>query len=232
MNIYDNIKALEEEICKYAGSPYCVLIDNCSNAIFLSLMYEGIKGKIIRIPSHTYVSVPCEIIHAGGKVEFYESSEILTGAYKLEGSKTIDAALAFNHNMYISGSFMCLSFTGPKKILKLSKGGAILTDNKEAYEWFKKARYSGRNENGDLTNMAGWNFMMLPEIATRGLMLMPQFYNEGIPVNIPPVMAKYPDLSVFPVFNNYSFREDMICTGCGHQNEESCNSCTYLNYNE
>jgi dTDP-4-amino-4,6-dideoxygalactose transaminase len=197
MNIYDNNKAFEEEICKYTGSPYCVLIDNCSNAIFLSLMYEGVKGKVITIPSHTYVSVPCEIIHAGGIVKFYNNEEYLTGAYRLKGSKTIDSALRFTYNMYMPGSFMCLSFTGPKKILKLSKGGAILTDLKDAYEWFKKARYSGRDENGELTNMIGWNFMMLPEIATRGLMMMPQFYNEGVPINMSDVIAKYPDLSKY-----------------------------------
>ena len=45
-----------------------------SNALFLSLYYENkVKGstdKIIKIPSRTYPSVPCEIIHAGLKVEF------------------------------------------------------------------------------------------------------------------------------------------------------------------
>jgi dTDP-4-amino-4,6-dideoxygalactose transaminase len=230
MNIYDNIKALEEEICKYTGSPYCVLIDNCSNAIFLSLMYEGIKGKTITIPSHTYVSVPCEIIHAGGVVKFYDSNKYLTGSYVLIGSKIIDSALSFTHNMYIKNTFMCLSFTGPKKILKLSKGGAILTDNKNAYEWFKKARYSGRDESGELTNMLGWNFMMLPEIATRGLMMMPQFYTNGFPIQMEDVTAEYPDLSKLAVFSRV--RNETTCTACGHLNEEVCNSCTVLNYNE
>ena len=28
----------------------------------------------------------------------------------------------------------------------MRKGGMILTDNKEAYDWFKKARHEGRDE--------------------------------------------------------------------------------------
>ena len=50
--------------------------------------------------------------------------------------------------MYKLKSHMCVSFTGPYKHFKLSKGGAILTDNlKGLLIWFRKrARYSGRRE--------------------------------------------------------------------------------------
>ena len=75
---------------------------------------------------------------------------------------------------------MCVSFTGPYKHFKLSKGGAILTDNYEAYLWFRRARYSGRREcsyHDDNLDMIGWNFYMMPELAARGLLLMGQFYN-------------------------------------------------------
>ena len=33
-----------------------------------------------------------------------------------------------------------------KKQLPIGKGGMILTDDQQAVEWFKKARYEGRSE--------------------------------------------------------------------------------------
>lgn len=245
----------EQELCKYTGAPYAVAVDNCSNALFLALYYElnvrPDKAKykyeeigqypnleygrpIITIPRHTYPSVPCEIIHAGGKVEWCDNKEailtftsekdnMLYGAYRLAPTNVIDSALRFTHSMYYSGSHMCISFTGPYKHLKLGKGGAILTDDREAFEWFKRARFSGRQECSyhfddfdqeyfiDLLNegkqfivpaVAGWNFYMMPEIAARGILLMQQFYNaDGTPKHNDDLCMKYPDLSKFKVFN-------------------------------
>ncbi|GAH11173.1 unnamed protein product, partial [marine sediment metagenome] len=159
------------------------------------------------IPSRTYPSVPCEIIHAGGKVKFIPTQETtLKGAYRLNPSFTWDCALRFTYNMYLANQFMCLSFTGPYKHLKLSKGGAILTDNHEAYLWFKRARFSGRREcsyHDDNLDMIGWNFYMMPEIAARGLLLMQQFYDiEGDPVHNEDKELPYPDLSQFSVYED------------------------------
>jgi dTDP-4-amino-4,6-dideoxygalactose transaminase len=181
--IYKITEEFEKELCDYTKAPFAVALDNQSNAIFLSLMYENVKNLEIEIPSRTYPSVPCEIIHAGGKVKFKETIGItLKGAYQLAPTKVWDSALCFTHNMYKPNTHMCISFTGPYKHLKLTKGGAILTDDEKAYLWFKKARFSGRNEcsyhedNFDDNPVIGWNFYMIPEIATRGLLLMKQFY--------------------------------------------------------
>jgi dTDP-4-amino-4,6-dideoxygalactose transaminase len=194
----------EKALCDYTGAPYAVCVDNQSNALFLSLKYEGIEGKTIGIPSRTYPSVPCEIIHAGGKVKFYPHKGLLKGAYQLVGSKTWDSALRFTHNMYKPNTFMCLSFTGPYKHLKLSKGGAILTDDYMAYLWFKRVRFSGRREcsyHNDNFDMLGWNFYMMPELAARGLLLMSQFYDlDGTPKDNKDIEMKYPDLSQFKVY--------------------------------
>ncbi len=46
-NVYDCTNELETKLAEYTGAPYAVCLDNCSNAIFLSLMYEGVKGKEI-----------------------------------------------------------------------------------------------------------------------------------------------------------------------------------------
>lgn len=199
-------KEFETLLSEYTGAPYVVVIDNQSNALFLSLMYENIKDSEIEIPSHTYPSVPCEIIHAGGKVKFVKSQKTLKGAYQLYPSKVWDSALRFTYNMYIKNTHMCISFTGPYKHLKLSKGGAILTDDKNAYEWFKKARFSGRSEcsyhddNFDENPVIGWNFYMMPEISARGVLMMSQFYKNGKPIDNEDLELSYPDLSKFEIY--------------------------------
>jgi dTDP-4-amino-4,6-dideoxygalactose transaminase len=171
----------EKALSDYTGAPYVVALDNMSNAIFLALYYEKISGQEIEIPSRTYPSVPCEIIHAGGKVKFTQvDGDTIKGAYQLKPTKVWDSALRFTGDMYVSNTHMCVSFTGPYKHLKLSKGGAILTDDLHAYLWFKRARFSGRREcsyHDDYFDMLGWNFYMVPELAARGLHMMPQFYN-------------------------------------------------------
>lgn len=196
----------EEALCKYTGAPYAACVDNQSNALFLALKYEGIEGKEITIPARTYPSVPCEIIHAGGRVRFVPwPGKTLKGAYPLSGSRTWDSALRFTSGMYLIDTFMCLSFTGPYKHLKLSKGGAILTDDKAAYEWFKRARFSGRREcsyHDDTFDMLGWNFYMMPELAARGLLLITQFYEcDGTPKDNEDLEIAYPDLSRFSVWD-------------------------------
>jgi hypothetical protein len=169
-------------------------------------MYENIKGMEISIPSRTYPSVPCEIIHAGGKVKFKKiEGKTLKGAYQLKPTKVWDSALRFTHNMYIKETHMCISFTGPYKHFKLSKGGAILTDDYDAYLWFKRARYSGRREcsyHDDNFDMLGWNFYMMPELAARGLLLMGQFYDRltGKPILNEDLELPYPDLSKFEIY--------------------------------
>lgn len=195
----------EKALADYTGAPYVVALDNQSNALFLALMFENVKGKTITIPSRTYPSVPCEIIHAGAKVKFRKvEGDTLTGAYQLYPSRVWDSALRFTADMYVPGTHMCISFTGPYKHFKLSKGGAILTDNYSAYLWFKRARYSGRREcsyHDDNFDMLGWNFYMMPELAARGLLLMNQFYNrDGTKKVNEDLTLPYPDLSKFKIY--------------------------------
>ena len=211
-NVYRNTQEFEEALSDYTGAPYVVALDNMSNALFLALYYEkNISKKItsesITIPSRTYPSVPCEIIHAGLKVSFEQvEGKTIKGAYNLVGSNVWDSALRFTADMYISNTHMCISFTGPYKHFKLSKGGAILTDNLDAYHWFKRARYSGRREcsyHDDYFDMIGWNFYMMPELAARGLLLMNQFYNlDGTKKQNSDLELPYPDLSQFEIYKS------------------------------
>ena len=209
-NVYDITNEFERRLADYTGAPYVVTLDNQSNGLFLALYYENyVKKNIhvneITIPNRTYPSVPCEIIHAGLKVKFKQvKGKTIKGAYNLEGSNVWDSALSFTSEMYKPDTHMCISFTGPYKHFKLSKGGAILTDSHEAYLWFRRARYSGRREcsyHDDNLDMLGWNFYMMPELAARGVLLMGQFYDlEGKPKHNADLELPYPDLSKFEIY--------------------------------
>jgi dTDP-4-amino-4,6-dideoxygalactose transaminase len=208
--VYKITEDFESELASYTNSLYVVTLDNMSNALFLALYYEkniknSIEGNEIIIPSRTYPSVPCEIINAGLKVKFEPvEGKTIKGAYQLKNSKVWDSALRFTSDMYIPNTHMCVSFTGPYKHFKLSKGGAILTDDYEAHLWFKRARYSGRREvsyHDDNFDMIGWNFYMTPELAARGLLMIKQFYNmDGTKKQNEDLELPYPDLSKFKIY--------------------------------
>ena len=208
--IYKVTEEFEEKLADYTGARFAVTLDNMSNGLFLSLYYEHVvmnrTADTITIPNRTYPSVPCEIIHAGLKVDFWKvKGKTIKGAYQIEGSNVWDSALTFTADMYKPNTHMCVSFTGPYKHFKLSKGGAILTDDYDAYNWFKRARYSGRRAvsyHEDNLDMLGWNFYMMPELAARGLLLMGQFYEVGTgkkKVN-EDLELSYPDLSQFEIY--------------------------------
>ncbi|MHA2039327.1 MAG: GNAT family N-acetyltransferase [Promethearchaeota archaeon] len=204
-NPYAIVKMFEEEVAHYTGAPYAVSVDSCTNAIFLSLQYMKYKGtleKEINIPAKTYLSVPQSIIHAGFEPVFDTTRNKWEGIYQLDPLPIYDAAKRFTSNMYIDGSFMCLSFH-IKKHLKIGKGGMILTDDKEAVKWFKTARYEGRSEklyHEDDIKMLGWNMYMTPQQASHGLSLM-----QNYPTHVPDFAENggYRDLTEFTVFKNY-----------------------------
>ena len=196
----DAIDIFEKKIAKFTGSKYAVSVDSCTNAIFLCLKYLDLSGTVT-IPSRTYVSVPMSIIHAGYEVSFRDME--WSGLYHLSPFPIYDSAARFCENMYIDGAFQCLSFQ-IKKRLPIGKGGMILTDNPLAYEWFKRARYEGRNlsvpyDEEDF-DMIGWNMYMTPEDAARGILLFDKL--EGIEYERDITnQNSYPDLSTKKIFN-------------------------------
>ena len=202
-NPYKIINMFEETVAEYCGAKYAVAVDNATNALFLCIKYLNIEDQEITIPARTFMSVPCAIIQAGNKVKFDPDHKAivgkkLKGQYQLSPFPIWDSALTFHKDMYIANQFQCLSFSGPHKFLKCGKGGMILTDNEEAYNWFKRAIYFGRRHVDHLKehfDMLGWNYYMLPEIAAKGavLMLGIKDYNEDLAI-------EYQDLSKYKVY--------------------------------
>jgi len=192
-NPFETVKSFERRMAQYTGAPYAVAVDSCTNALFLCCKYWEVEK--VWIPKKTYLSVPQSIIHAGGEVVFEDRA--WRGVYQLKPYPIWDAAKRLTSGMYQKGQFMCLSFH-VKKLLPIGKGGMILTDDKDAVEWFKRARYEGRSEkpyHEDDIHMLGWNMYMTPEQAARGLTLM-----QGYPQHMGDLLEDYKDLTEFSLF--------------------------------
>ena len=179
------VDIFEKRIAEYAGSKYAVSVDNCTDALFLCLKYLEATGTVT-IPSRTWVSVPCTIKHAGCQVAFEDRE--WSGAYQLKPYPIYDGAVRMKKGMYQTGTFHCLSFH-IRKHIPIGKGGMILTDSKEAYDWFRTVRYSGRSMGPDSVNYVlykedeikslGWNMYMTPEQAARGLELFERLEDDN-----------------------------------------------------
>lgn len=196
-NPYQTVIDLEERIAEWSGAQYGVAVESGTAALFLSLMYRKPIGDVV-IPKHTYPSVPCSIIHAGGRVIW--SDEPWSGEYELAPLNIWDSALRFRKGMY-HGGLQCLSFH-IKKHLPIGRGGMILTDDKDAYEWFKKARFDGREPKPlleDTFTMLGWNMYMEPSQAARGIQLFEVIRNKELP-DLDVQAQGYPDLSTFSIY--------------------------------
>ncbi len=199
-NPYKIVRMFEEEIAHYTGAPYAISVDSCTSALMLACKYLQVKEVVI--PSKTYLSVPQSIIHAGGTPIFDSSVNDWRGIYQLRPYPIYDSAKRFTSNMYIPGTYMCLSFH-IKKILKIGKGGVILTDNEEAVEWFRVARYEGRHQklyHDDDIDFNGWNMYMTPQEAAHGLALMQNMELNNLDQG---ENNGYRDLTEFTLFKDY-----------------------------
>ena len=199
-NPYKIVTMFEECIADYTGAPYALSINSCTNALFLACKYFEVED--VYIPPKTYLSVPQSIMQAGGNVVFDESRNGWTGAYQLEPYPIWDSAKRLTSNMYIPGSYMCLSFH-IKKTLKIGKGGMILTDDEKFVDWFRRARYEGRGwqtfYKDDNIKTMGWNMYMTPQQAAHGLCLL-----QNYPLHVPDMIEEggYLDLRGFGLFSD------------------------------
>ena len=196
-NPYAVVRAFEKTVAEFAGAKYGVSVESCCAAIFLSLKYCGRQLHWdIEVPKHTYPGVPMAVINAGYKLKFV--SKKWKGIYTLNPLPIIDSAVRFRKGMY-EGGFHCLSFHA-KKHLNIGRGGMILTDDKEAVEWLKMARFDGRREIGlmkDNATIIGWNMYMTPEQASRGLQLFDYIRQKP---DLPDLTDEYPNLSKWSCF--------------------------------
>lgn len=200
MQPYDVVAELEKRVAEYAGAPYAVAVDSCTNALLLSLKYHfDVKGqgRYVGLPAFTYVGVAYAVMNAGGTMYF--TDEQWSGAYRIIHTPIVDSARRFYQGMYHPTTLWCLSCHWGKH-LKIGRGGFILTDDAKAAEDLRIMRFDGRTAGvpplEDNFNLPGFHCYMLPEEAARGLMLMNYMpdHNDDLPWD------DYADLRNYPIF--------------------------------
>jgi dTDP-4-amino-4,6-dideoxygalactose transaminase len=195
---FNQVEQFESAIAQFYDAPYGVAVDCCTHGLELCLRYT--QADKILVPKQTYLSVAMLAeklnIHRDFIDDEWENYYYLT-------DKIIDAAVYWEKNSYINGTFMVLSFQF-KKHLSLGRGGMILTDNKDAAKELKKMSYDGRDNNTgpwaeQNIETIGYHYYMTPETATLGL----HKYNDAI-CTTPKKWSylDYPILTNFKVFQN------------------------------
>jgi dTDP-4-amino-4,6-dideoxygalactose transaminase len=164
----DTICEFENQVATFFNAPYAVATDSCTHALELCLRYE--KYNYITIPKRTYISIPFLAIKLGLTWEWKE--EKWKNYYYIGNTNIIDAAVLWEKNSYIPGTYMCLSFQF-RKHLNLGRGGIILLDNKDVKDELKKMSYDGRDPNypwyEQNINTVGYHYYMTPETAKEGI---------------------------------------------------------------
>ncbi len=185
---FTDILNFEHALSLYTGAPYVVTTDCCTHAIELCLRYLGNVDKVT-LPAHSYISVVQTLRLLNIEYDFREYSWI--GSYDLEGTPVVDSAIYLAPNMYVDGKMICLSF-GNGKPLNLGRGGAILLDDYDAYEWLSRARSDGLDLNilhweelGDVEQ--GYHYRFMPREARRAIDML-------LDVDPRPKDKTYPDL--------------------------------------
>lgn len=192
MRAFEVVTAFEKRVAEYAWAEHAVAVQDCTIALFLCCKFKKVKD--VHIPAKTYLSVPMAIRDAGGTPVFEDRE--WKGIYELAPYKIWDGAKRFKKGMY-AGGLHCLSFHA-KKHINIGRGGMILTDDANAADWLRKARYTGRAGKPypqEVIETHGWNCYMTPEQAARGLELLDNYQEQ------PDQEEDYPDLRLQPVFN-------------------------------
>jgi len=138
--MYEKLFEFESALAEFTGAPYVVVTDGCTNALELCFRYDQVKQ--CEFTAFTYLSIPM-LMHRLG-VQYTMNDEPWTGEYKFHGTRIWDSARLLKQNMYRPGQIQCLSF-GNTKPLQLGRVGAILLDDKAAYEELSKMRSDGRD---------------------------------------------------------------------------------------
>jgi dTDP-4-amino-4,6-dideoxygalactose transaminase len=193
--MFDKIKKFEDELAEFTGAPYAVMTDCCTHAIELCLRHDRV-AEVVMTP-YTYLSIPMTMHKLG--IKYYYREEEWAGEYRFHGTRIWDSARRLEQGMYRSGMKQCLSF-GHDKPLHIGRGGAILLDDRQAYEAIIRMRYDGRNLNispwqTQKTFRVGYHYRPTPEEAMQGLALL-----EGLRYECPPIKAvQYPDLRLITI---------------------------------
>jgi dTDP-4-amino-4,6-dideoxygalactose transaminase len=189
------IADFEKEIAKFFGAPYAVAVDCCTHGLELCLRMKGTQH--IKVPKHTYLSVPMLSDKLGIDMEW--TDEQWQDYYYLTDD-IIDAAVLWKPDSYVPGTYMSVSFQF-RKHLSLGRGGAILFDNQDDFDTLKRMSYDGRSPDLPWAQQniksIGYHYYMTPETAELGLQKLPEAISR------PPkqwVYTDWVDLTTMDIF--------------------------------
>jgi len=206
---FDVMKIFEDKISAYTGAPYVTVTDCCTHSLELCLRYRLLQGEQIEsleIPCRTYLSIPMTLEKLNIKYTWHD--EKWQGFYYLKPTNIVDMAIRFTKDCYIKGTDCCLSF-GNKKVLRVYRGGAILTDDKNAHDYYQKARSDGRDlkhrpwQTQANFDTLGFHYNLSCEDCARGVLLMDDLARSGShnPDAMSDVDDYYPDLRTIGLSN-------------------------------
>ena len=190
LGMFDKILKFEHALAEFTGAPYVIMTDCCTHAIELCLRHDRIRS--CSFTAFTYLSIAMTMHKLG--IKYGLENEVWTGEYHIHDTRIWDSARRLEQNMYKHGQMQCLSF-GHTKPLQIGHGGAILLDNKRAYDVMIKQRYDGRDLNispweTQGTFQVGYHYKPTPEEAVQGLAMLEGIKEQGCV----PVHVTYPDL--------------------------------------
>lgn len=198
---WEVVERFERALCEYTGAPHAVAVDSCTNALYLCFVRARSFFSAypdIELPKRTYVGVARAALNAGFRVRWWvaqDHAQWWVGEYQINAGPAtiIDAARWLRRGMYERDTWTCLSFHFSKH-LPIGRGGAILCDSEDDAEWFRRARYDGRDPRKPIMETPEFTFgihaYMPPEAAARGLLLMTNLKDDN-----EPLPGVYPDLS-------------------------------------
>ena len=196
--MFEKIKKFEEELAEFTGAPYAVMTDCCTHAIELCLRYEQVRS--LKMTPYTYLSIPMLMHKLGIEYEYLDHEwQRWIGEYPFVDTRIWDSARRLERNMYRPNTMQCLSF-GHDKPLHIGRGGAIILDDKSAYDAIICMRYDGRDLNikpwiSQKEFRVGYHYKPTPEEAIQGLALL-----EGLKEHCPePRHVDYQDLRTITI---------------------------------
>jgi len=173
-NPFEANEEFEKALAEYTGAKGVIVVDSCTHAIELGLRYSPPK-MYATIPEQAHFSTAMTLKMLG--IEYMFTDDEWEKEYRIHGSTVYDAAQFFEKDMFEAepgkSKIQCISF-GPGSPMDLGGGGAILTNNKVAYEWLKNAASHGRDlsishENDQKEFTLGYRYYMRPADAVLGL---------------------------------------------------------------
>lgn len=197
LSTFDKIFEFERELAAFTGAPYAVMTDCCTHAIELCLRYEQVAH--CEFTAFTYLSIPMTMHKLG--ISYRLLTETWIGEYRFVATNIWDSARRLESNMYRPGMMQCLSF-GHGKPLQINRGGAILLDDKAAYDAILLQRYDGRDLNckpweSQKTFRVGYHYKPTIEEAVIGLAELEKY-------KINPQKPKYIE---YPVLRNITITD-------------------------